>query len=216
MRSFFILIEQYRYRFLLAILLAAIILQPLFHEAKIGQAILVLAYCAILVGGIYATNPKPRLMTLCSTLAIALVGLSWYALASGSSQTSVVLVMVTVVLGVFAASRTLFTLVAAPGADADAMAGAIFGYFLLAVVWALLYRAQELWIPGAFSLAADDSAFTELMYFSLVTITTLGYGDVLPIAPVTRITAGLESAMGTLYTAILIARVVGALGERKD
>jgi hypothetical protein len=49
-----------------------------------------------------------------------------------------------------------------------------------------------------------------------VTITTLGYGDISPVAPFARISAGLEAAMGTLYIAILIARIIGALAHRKE
>ena len=92
----------------------------------------------------------------------------------------------------------------------------MFGYFLLVVGWALFFDAMETWSPGAFALAADGDPFTELLYFSLVTITTLGYGDISPVAPFARISAGLEAATGTLYIAILIARIVGALGNRKE
>jgi hypothetical protein len=215
MRGYFSLIERWRYRFLLVILLATILLQPLLHGPASGRAVLILAYVAILVGGVYATRPQRWQSTFCSVLAVALVGLSWYILISGQRELSVALVVVTFLLGAFTVSRTLITLVSAPAADADALAGAVFGYFLLVLVWALLFRALELWSPGAFVLAADGDAFTELLYFSLVTITTLGYGDITPVAPFARISAGFEAAMGTLYIAILIARVVGALAGRK-
>jgi hypothetical protein len=216
MLGYFSLIERWRYRFLLAVLLATIFLQPLLHGLILGQAILVLAYGAILTGGVYATRPQPWLSALCSALAFALVGLSWYFLFSGPSEFAVTLVAVTFVFGAFTASRTLIMLVSAPAADADALAGAVFGYFLLVVVWALLFRAMDIWSPGAFALAADGEPFTELLYFSLVTITTLGYGDISPISPFARISAGLEAAMGTLYIAILIARIVGALSGRRE
>jgi hypothetical protein len=216
MLGYFSLIERWRYRFLLAVLLATILLQPLLQDMMLGQAILVLAYGAILAGGVYATRPQPWLSALCTALAIVVVGLSWYFLFSGPSEFTVTLVVVTFMFGGFAVYRTLITLVTAPAADADALAGAVFGYFLLVVVWAMLFRAMELWSPGAFALAADGDPFTELLYFSLVTITTLGYGDISPVAPFARISAGFEAAMGTLYIAILIARIVGALARRKE
>jgi hypothetical protein len=214
------LIKRWRYRFLLVMLLAIIILQPLFQGLVFGQAVLVLAYGTILAGGVYATGPEPWLSGLCSTLAAGLAGLNMYILFVGSNEVSVAftvaLIAVTFFFAVFVVSRTLITLVSAPAEDADALAGAVFGYFLLVVVWALFFRALEIRSPGAFSLAADGDPFTELLYFSLVTITTLGYGDVSPVAPFARISAGLEAAMGTLYIAILIARVVGALSRRRD
>ncbi len=216
MPGFFSLIDRWRYRLMLAILLSIILLQPLLQGTMIGQAILVLAYGATLAGGVHATRPQPWLSALSGALALLLVGLSWYFLLSGPSELAVALVAVTFLLGVFTASRTLITLVSAPAADADALAGAIFGYFLLVLVWALLFQALEVWAPGAFNLAVDGDPFTELLYFSLVTITTLGYGDISPVAPFTRISAGLEAATGTLYIAILIARIVGSLRGRKE
>ena len=210
------LIERWRYRFLLGLLLAAILLQPFMHGFAEGQAILILAYGAILTGGVQATRPRQWQSSLGSILAIALVGLSWYILYSGPSEFSLALIVVTVLFGVFTVSRTLIALVSEPGADADALAGAVFGYFLLVVVWALVFRALETWSPGSFGLSPHGDLFTELLYFSLVTITTLGYGDISPVTPFARISAGLETATGTLYIAILIARVVGALGDRRE
>ena len=216
MPGFFGLIDRWRYRFLLTVLLATILLQPLLQGSLVGQAILALAYGAILAGGVYSTRPQPWLSALCSALAFVLVGLSWYLLILGSSDVTVALVVVTYMLGAFAVSRTLFTLVSAPAANGDALAGAVFGYFLLVMVWALLFQALEHWSPGAFTLSANGDPSTELLYFSLVTITTLGYGDISPITPFARINAGLEAAMGTLYIAILIARIVGALSDRRE
>ena len=191
-------------------------LGPLLHGQATGEATLVLAYGAILSGGVYATRPEPWLSGLCSALATGLVGLNLYFLFWGSSEVTMVLavalIVVTFLFGVFAASRTLIMLMSAPAADADALAGAVFGYFLLVVVWALFFRALEIWSPGAFAFAADADPSTELLYFSLVTITTLGYGDISPVDPLARISAGLEAATGTLYIAILIARIVGAVG----
>jgi hypothetical protein len=216
MLGYFGLIERWRYRILLAVLMVTILLQPLLTGLASGEAVQILAYGAILAGGVYATRPQPWLSALCSALAAVLVGLNWYILFSSQSELSVALVAVTFLLGVFTVSRTLIMLVTAPAKDGDALAGAVFGYFLLMSVWALLFQALETWSPGAFALAADGDPFTELLYFSLVTITTLGYGDISPVAPFARISAGLEAAMGTLYIAILIARIVGALSGRRE
>jgi len=216
MLSYFGLIERWRYRILLAVLLVTILLQPLLTGLASGEAVQILAYGAILAGGVYATRPQPWVSALCWALAFVLVGLSWYFLFSGPSELTVALVVVTFLFGTFTASRTLIALVSAPAVDADALAGAVFGYFLLVVGWALFFQALETWSPGAFALAADGDPFTELLYFSLVTITTLGYGDISPITPFARISTGLEAAMGTLYIAIMIARIVGALSDRRE
>ena len=57
-----------------------------------------------------------------------------------------------------------------------------------------------------------------MLYFSLITVTTAGYGDITPVTPIAQISAGLEAALGTLYLAILIGRIVGQLAplQRPD
>ena len=51
-----------------------------------------------------------------------------------------------------------------------------------------------------------------MLYFSLITVTTAGYGDITPVTSTAQISAALEAALGTLYLAILIGRIVGQLG----
>jgi hypothetical protein len=87
--------------------------------------------------------------------------------------------------------------------------GAMASYLLLGVIWAHAYALLDELRPGAFSGAinAADGARAYL-YFSFVTLTTVGYGDVLPVHPVARSLAMLEAVTGTLYLATVIARLV--------
>jgi hypothetical protein len=93
-------------------------------------------------------------------------------------------------------------------------------YLVLGVVWALAYAVVGLLIPDAFhsNLAHDLPApmltvgkgtSTPVLYFSFSTLTTLGYGDIVPTAPVSRMLATLEAITGQLYLAVMVARLVG-------
>jgi cation transport ATPase len=90
--------------------------------------------------------------------------------------------------------------------------GAVAAYVLLGVIWAYAYDFVEFLRPGAFSgpgsPADGPRAF---FYFSFVTLTTVGYGDVLPVHAVARSLVSLEAVVGTLYPAILIARLVSVV-----
>jgi hypothetical protein len=87
--------------------------------------------------------------------------------------------------------------------------GAVAAYLLLGVLWADAYALVALVRPGAFSgpLSPADGP-RAWFYFSFVTLTTLGYGDVLPVHPAARSLAILEAVTGPLYLAILVARLV--------
>jgi len=114
----------------------------------------------------------------------------------------------------------LFTTVVVTGAvlrtervTEDTLLGSLCAYLFICLAFASLYQAAELARPGSFSGLADrDSLFARLSYFSLVTLTTLGYGDVTPLTPVGQSLAVLESVVGILYPAIVVARIVAVYG----
>lgn len=92
----------------------------------------------------------------------------------------------------------------------DIISAALIGYVLLTMMWSNLYILIELIYPNSFSvshdiLMADASIFR---YFSFVTITTLGYGDISPVTSQARNITVLEALVGQMYVAILIARLV--------
>ena len=94
----------------------------------------------------------------------------------------------------------------------DTLRGAVCVYVLLGVTWAVAYRFVSYLEPGAFAIAGhfvDQGRSLALhIYFSFVTLTTLGYGDISPISPMARTLAWLEAAVGQVYVAITIARLV--------
>lgn len=97
--------------------------------------------------------------------------------------------------------------------------GAVCVYLLLGVIWALAYSILELTWPGSFAGFepwSDRGWDSEWLYFSFVTMTTLGYGDLLPISATARAMAYLQAVFGQFYIAILVAGLVGAFIAARD
>jgi hypothetical protein len=91
--------------------------------------------------------------------------------------------------------------------------GAVAGYLLLGFSCAYAYALIDSLIPGAFQMPAADlqsrkAQSDAFLYFSIVTLTTLGYGDITAVHPVARSVVMMEALLGQLYPAILIARLV--------
>lgn len=93
-------------------------------------------------------------------------------------------------------------------------------FLLIALLWAIFYGVIDLLDPAAFRVPAEiavDGRLSSLgksgsfqgLYFSIVTITTLGYGDISPISTEARAVATAEAFVGQLYMAVMIARLVG-------
>ena len=90
--------------------------------------------------------------------------------------------------------------------------GAIVLYLNFALLFFTIYRLMEVLVPGSFgNLPHGGSEFgsgAALLYFSFSTLTTVGYGDITPVHPLARSLANLESVIGQLYPATLLARLV--------
>lgn len=91
--------------------------------------------------------------------------------------------------------------------------GAIAAYLLIAVLFASFYTMLAVLVPGSFNLPAwftetDSERVETFFYFSMVSLTTVGFGDITAIHPVARSLVMLEALIGQLFPAILIARLV--------
>ena len=89
--------------------------------------------------------------------------------------------------------------------------GAVVLYLHFALIFTFLYAIVLFYVPGAFGDAlttSDPSIGGKFLYFSFATLTTVGYGDIVPVHPFARSVANLEAIIGQLYPATLLARVV--------
>ena len=94
--------------------------------------------------------------------------------------------------------------------------GAVAVYLLLGLIWSLAYQLIAFLAPDAFSiqgavgLSSKDPLQSHLFYFSFITLTTLDYGDIVPVHPMARFLVMLEGVTGQLFPAILIAQLVSS------
>jgi hypothetical protein len=91
-------------------------------------------------------------------------------------------------------------------------------YLLLGILWYSVYCAINTARPGSVMQGGAVLAHptTELLYFSLVTLATIGYGDVVPVDPEVRMLAALEGLVGVLYIAITVAILVSKFRQTRD
>jgi hypothetical protein len=93
----------------------------------------------------------------------------------------------------------------------DVIYGAVVVYLLIAITWAYIFRVIEVLQPGSFTIVqglGEEARFT-FLYYSVVTITTLGYGDITPVTDVAKSFSALEAIVGQIYLMVLVARLVG-------
>jgi hypothetical protein len=183
-------------------------------EFGFGRFVVRLFFSLIILAGVLTTFKQRWLRPFVIFLAVAGLGLHWLeelrptvvlaTLDAGLSLIYLGLLLVVVVAQVFGEGPV----------TGHRIRGAILIYLLLGVIWSLLYQVVALTIPHAFRLpegiAGDDYYALQrlLTYFSFITLTTTGYGDITPVHPVARTLTMLESMVGQLYPAITLARLV--------
>lgn len=101
----------------------------------------------------------------------------------------------------------------APRVNPEVLCAGIAAYIMLALVWSEAYALVDRLQPGAFAFSQGADAGRPMrgfaaLYFSFVTLSTVGYGDITPVSNVARMLAMLEAATGVFYVAILVARLV--------
>jgi hypothetical protein len=91
----------------------------------------------------------------------------------------------------------------------DTIFAALISYYLMGITWAVLYALLDQVVSSAFTVAlVHGYAITDALYFSFVTLTTLGYGDIAPAHPLTRALATTEALIGQIFLAVFVARLV--------
>jgi hypothetical protein len=154
-----------------------------------------------------STRPSIRLLAV--TIALLSIALPWLGRQfSGRTITEVDLFLSLVVLSIFAL-LTIQTFLVSGGAWGHRIAAAVAVYLLIGLIWARLYEVVELLAPGAFHIPAGESLSSAgFVYFSFVTLATLGYGDLTPVNIVARNLAVIEAITGQLYLVILLSKLV--------
>jgi len=108
-------------------------------------------------------------------------------------------------------------------AERDAVIGALCGFVLILTIFTRVHGLLEALYPGSYhtdgpplSELSDTRLVALFQYFSTVTVTTVGFGDMVPVTPAARLATGLEAIVGQLYLAVVIATLVGRVVARQE
>jgi hypothetical protein len=207
-----------RYLFLLLVLVVAIVfgtgqrLFPLLREAAV-TAMMVVIFLVVF------DRPAYRYVSLGAGI-IGLLTMWWAVVAPDGPrhEGQMVVHLAAVLFFGTAVAMVLRHLFERRAVDLDDILGTMCGYLLSAMAWSNLYSLIELVSPGAFLISAPDQPALQhwyerdslFLYFSLTTLTTIGYGDVTPVAPAARSAAVLQGVFGQFYIAVVVAQLVGS------
>ena len=211
-----------------SVLLIALLLlfaaEPFFLGEQRAGGVFDVIVTAVLVAAVWSVSRRPALLVAGIVLAVPALVARWLLALTGATDLTLAGLVSAMALLAFTAVVLLRQALTEQMVSANTICGAVCVYLLLGVIWGLAFSLMERLHPGSFQLANGDplGSFAghalfvpELLYLSLVTLSTVGYGDIVPVTPQARMLAALEAMGGQLYLAVLIARLVGLHVPRK-
>jgi len=169
------------------------------------------AFSVLLAIGVWSLKGSNRLLIVGMSFAVLGIALN---VAAARYETSGLLLASYVAFFAYlllAVGNALVRVVFATAVSPDRLLGAVCVYMLLGIIWATAYAMLNMVMPGAFSVESGRFIETnEWLYYSFVTMTTLGYGDIVPLGATARALAYGQSIVGQFYIAILVAGLVSA------
>ena len=178
-----------------------------------------LSFSCLLGIGVFSLRGAGRAFTIAMIFAVA--GIIMNLAATQTSSEALITASFISVMG-FLLTAIYFTfkrIATDSDISANRIVGAIAVYLLLGVLWAIAYTLLELNWPNSitgFEMGGRTQWDSEWLYFSFVTMTTLGYGDIAPVSAIARVLAYMQAVFGQFYIAILVAGLVSAYITQKD
>lgn len=219
------LLQRWRFLALTLVLCAWMFAAPHVGERWLGQVLMQLFLVQFVVVTLWA-NPRWGTMgwvlISCWLLSVAgnvatlvPLGETLERLARSVDDVAAVPLLVLLAVGIL---RYVFT---RRQLDTDGVFATIAAYLLLAFAFAQIYVAMQTWSPESFHLPVEAALRTpqqlqsDFIYYSLVTLATVGYGDVLPVSEAARTLAVIEATVGQFYVAVVVAVFVGMYASQR-
>lgn len=204
-------IFRFRFQFMLVTLFFYIVLVPFIQDYVRIRNLLDIFFIFILISSIYAVGEKKGNAITAVVLVAVLAFFDWVGPVIQVPNTDIA----GTVLGICFFGFVIFSILSfifhQDIVTQEVISASVSVYLLMGIAWAMIYNLLERIYPGSF-LYSDAQAANEKMifsYYSFVTLTTLGYGDISPVTSKAATLSVAEAIIGQLYLTVLIARLVG-------
>lgn len=202
-------LDKYLFFGLLGSLIMVLIIAPFFEKNDIQLKILhILLISSLFFSASIVSKSKTSFkVVVIFGLPMLLLNIGALFLRISCFETYIFMISSTVLFFIVTTVLLLRKIFISKVVDTNILLGAISIYLLLAVIWGLLYNLVSHFAVNSFNV--NIKGINDCMYFSLATLTTVGYGDITPSSTLARLLATMEAVTAQLYLTVIIARLVG-------
>jgi hypothetical protein len=207
--------------YLLAGLLLLLLAGPVSHElvTYAGTTLISVAFTVTLVVAIWSLIGSRKWFIIGVAMAVSSVIVTTVDFFSSALDLQLISMSLALIFCILSFIFTMRIIIRGQEMNLNRMVGAICAYLLLGIALGLLNMFIGKLMPGSFTGIDDPPtslAGMDMIYYSFVTITTLGYGDISPVRPLARAVAYITAVTGQFYMAILVGMMVGAYMKQSD
>ena len=194
---------------------------PFVEELEGGHLILSVLFSLVLLAAVFAVADRKRTLAIAVVLAVPAITARWINQFQPDLVHPAVFLVCALLLLAFVIANLLRFSLRAPVVTVEVLCASISAYLMLGLMWTVAYWLVDQVTPGgAFSFntsrgSQSMNGFTGF-YFSFITLSTVGYGDITPVSQAARWLAAMEAMTGLLYVAVLIARLVSLYSKAKS
>jgi hypothetical protein len=194
---------------------------PFVEEVKGGDIIASILLSLVLLCAVIAVADHKGIFLIALVLAVPAIMGRWISHFRPDLIPPPVFLTAGLLLIAFVVANLLRFVLRAPSVNTDVLCASISAYLMLGIMWTIAYWLVDQLTPGgafAFSTPGEKQSIRgfNAFYFSFVTLSTVGYGDITPVSKVARMLAAMEAMTGLLYVAVLIARLVAIYSSPKS
>lgn len=204
----------------LAALVLVLVAMPFVEHFPNGDLVETVLITLVLLAAVPAVGGLRREFLLAAVLVTPAVAIIWLDHFRPGLMPRPLAMAAAIIFVAFVVAHFLRFILRAPQVTGEVLCAGVAVYLMLAILWAFAYLLVEQLAPHSFVFTVGPTGNRtltgfEAVYFSFGTMTTVGYGDIIPVARLARMTAMLQATTGLFYVTMLIARLVALYSSSK-
>jgi Ion channel len=204
---------------LLIALVLLFVFFPFVEEVKGGDVIVSILLSLVLLSAVFAVADRKGVFFIALVLAIPAIAGRWISHFRPDLVPPPVFLVAGLALIAFVVANLLRFVLRAPSVNTEVLSASISAYLMLGLLWTVAYWLVAQVTPNAFAFNTgpkETMSGFNAFYFSFITLSTVGYGDITPVSRIARWLAATEAMTGLLYVTVLIARLVSLYSTPKS
>jgi voltage-gated potassium channel len=203
-------VRKYKDYMTLTILVAFILVFPLFETSSIGDLFMVFLVTLFLLSALYSVSDSPRQVAMGVLLAVPTLLTGWTLFFLPSIPVMIALLITLTMFFTYILLVILHRVLLAREVTSVEICRAVMVYIMIGLIFGLIYMLMEILTHGSFIIGHGDITLSGLIYFSFVSLSTAGFGDIYAVAPIARSVVIIETLVGVMYLAVLIGLLINA------